>query len=302
MIVPPVWSEEELTESSEKAIGEFREERLTEPLESYLESFDVHRTTVENLIEGTVDLSLLREQAVELLVQPDQKMAVRYLASPAISEDDLKVVAEAVLTAGPLRADPEMARRIIDTVLLALDRNRFPWFSEDREPTEAELLAAVISTSALMATQTVQTARRTTAKNRQEQAVADRLLADNMTQVATHPIANLSTAPDPGQFCRECQLGSRKADLVVRLWDGRIMAIECKVSNSSTNSVKRLNNDAAVKAKTWHSEFGTVNVVPAAVLAGVFKTSNLAAAQRDGLALFWGHDLDAMSSFIEATK
>lgn len=58
----------------------------------------------------------------------------------------------------------------------------------------------------------------------------------------------LSGAPRSGQFCREALLGERKADLVVGLWDGRIRPIECKVSNSSTNSVKRLNNDAAIKA------------------------------------------------------
>ena len=49
------------------------------------------------------------------------------------------------------------------------------------------------------------------------------------------------------------------------------MPLECKVSNSSTNSVKRLNNDAAVKAETWRQDFGTVPIVPAAVLSGVYK-------------------------------
>ena len=51
--------------------------------------------------------------------------------------------------------------------------------------------------------------------------------------------------------------GGRKADFVVCLYDGRKMPLECKVSNSSTNSVKRLNNDAAVKAVRWIQGFGT---------------------------------------------
>ncbi|MCG8423215.1 MAG: XamI family restriction endonuclease [Proteobacteria bacterium] len=44
---------------------------------------------------------------------------------------------------------------------------------------------------------------------------------------------------------------------MIRLWDTRILALECKESNSSTNSIKRLNNGAAAKAKTWLAEFGT---------------------------------------------
>ena len=43
------------------------------------------------------------------------------------------------------------------------------------------------------------------------------------------------------------------------------MPIECKVSNSATNSIKRLNNDAAVKARIWRGEFGERQVVPSAV-------------------------------------
>lgn len=108
-----------------------------------------------------------------------------------------------------------------------------------------------------------------------------------------------SDAPNPGEFCCECLLGTRKADFVVRLWDGRILAIECKVSNSATNSIKRLNNDAAIKAETWIGEFGTTGVVPSAVLTGVYKLSSLESAQSRGLTLFWEHDLSRLTEWIK---
>ncbi len=275
---------------------------MHEPLEQYLEAFDEYRDAVEDLIEGTVDLSQLSTQAVEYLTDPNLLTAVRYLASPAISEDDLKVLAEAVLSPKRLTESPEMARRVVDTVLLGLDRNRFPWVSEDREPTDAERQTAVTSTAALIATQKVQTARRTTAKDEQEDAVAESLTANHFTEVPRRAVYNVSHLPGPGEFCRESLFGSRKADLIVRLWDGRTMPCECKVSNSATNSVKRLNNDAAVKARTWLQEFGTTNVVPTAVLAGVFKVHNLVSAQSDGLTLFWAHRLEAMIEFIDQTR
>ncbi len=80
------------------------------------------------------------------------------------------------------------------------------------------------------------------------------------------------------------------------------MPLECKVSNSSTNSVKRLNNDAAVKAGSWIDDLGSNHVVPVAVLSGVYKLRNLVDAQNRGLTLFWAHNLASMIDWIEKTK
>ena len=298
----PRWTAEEFEREAAQAIRHFRETRMHEPLEAYLDYVEEYRRQVETLIEETVDLTRLSSRAVELLTDPQQLTAIRYLASPAISEDDLKVLADAALTPKRLNADPDMARRVIETVLMGLDRERFPWVAESREPTEGERATAVVSTAALIATQKVQTGRRNEAKKTQEGAVADALRAAGFTEVPTRAVTNMSHLPAHGEFCAEALFGSGKADLIVRLWDGRVMPTECKVSNSSTNSVKRLNNDAAVKARTWIQEFGTVTCVPAAVLSGVFKTRNLISAQDDGLTLFWAHGLDRMNSFITSTR
>ena len=301
-INPPRWTAEEFKREAAQAIRHFRETRMHEPLEAYLDYVEEYRRQVETLIEETVDLTRLSNLAVELLTNPQRLTAIRYLASPAISEDDLKVLADAALTPKRLNADPDMARRVIETVLMGLDGERFPWVAESREPTESERATAVVSTAALIATQKVQTGRRNEAKKTQEGAVADALRAAGFTEVPTRAVTNMSHLPAHGEFCAEALFGSRKADLIVRLWDGRVMPTECKVSNSSTNSVKRLNNDAAVKARTWIQEFGTVTCVPAAVLSGVFKTRNLISAQADGLTLFWAHGLDRMISFINSTR
>jgi hypothetical protein len=97
-------------------------------------------------------------------------------------------------------------------------------------------------------------------------------------------------------------LGATRADLLVGLWDRRVMAIECKVSNSSVNSYKRLNHEATGKAVSWLTTFGTNGVVPVAVLSGVYNIANLVEAQSRGLTLFWAHDLDQLLDWIESTK
>lgn len=302
-VPPPFWTEEQFAADVATARANFVEMRMQEPLEQYLDKFEEFRLAVDELIEGTVDLTLIKEQAVELLVRPEMKTAIRFLASPMISEDDLAVLADTKLSPTRLRAeDGAVAKRVIETVLLGLDRNRFPWVSEDREPTDAEREVAVISTAALIATQKVQTARRTESKNEQEELVAEYLVSQGLAQVPTRTVSTLSDAPAPGEFCRESMFGTRKADLNVRLWDGRAMPIECKVSNSSTNSVKRINNDAAVKAGVWIAEFGKLGAVPTAVISGVFKVHNLVSAQAAGLTIIWAHNLDALGEFLEATK
>ncbi len=192
-----------------------------------------------------------------------------------------------------------MAARVLSVIGLGLDKRRFPWIAENREPTEAERAAAVLASAALMASSHVSTSRRSDGKDKQELLVEDALINIGWKKVSTRKVDTSNQAPNPGEFCRESTLGIRKADFLVGLRDHRVMAIECKVSNSSTNSVKRLNNDAAVKAVDWIAQFGTQNVVPVAVLSGVYKLHNLTNAQNRGLTIFWAHDLPQLMDWIQ---
>jgi hypothetical protein len=300
---PRVWSSEELQKECREATEIFRKARLEEPLEAYLEAFDEYQGIVEDLLESTVDLTQLGDNALDVLTNDNLIEAFRYLPGPPISADDLKVLAEAKsLSPNRLRSDADLIRRIVRVVLVGLDRRRFVWVSENRDPTEAERDAAILASAALMATQRVGTIRRSSGKKFQEQRVEDALLRNQFIKVTSRRISTLADAPSLGQFCGESMLGTRKGDFIVRLWDQRVMPIECKVSNSSTNSVKRLNNDAAVKAVSWRKDFGETQVVPSAVLSGVYKLHNLQDAQSRGLAIFWAHDLDALIDFIESTR
>lgn len=238
-----------------------------------------------------------------MLCDPRLQEAFRYLAAPPISAVDLKVLADAgSLNGSRLRSSPAEAQRIIGVVRQVLDRRRFAWVVEQREPTEAEREAAVMASAALMAASRTQTSRRNKGKEQQEAAVKEALRALGFAEVPSRTIPNISHAPAPGEFCGESRLGTRKGDVIVRLWDQRVMPIECKVSNSSTNSVKRLNNDAAVKAASWKVDFGLRQVVPSAVLSGVYKLHNLLDAQDRGLTIFWAHDLTPLTDWIASTR
>jgi len=307
MIDPPYWSRDRLEHDRAAAVELFRKQRMEEPLEDYLEAFENSRDDVTDLLEQTVDLSALDDVAEDVLTNRQLLHAFRYLAAPPISDDDLKTVAEAAsLAPSVLRADAELVQRIVRVVLMGLDRMRFPWVREGREPTEAEKHAAIIASAALMATQRANTNRRSQGKTVQEAAVAAALVSLGFRSVpVAKPKATIKTpmdAPQAGEFSGEQTLGPRKADFIVRLWDHRIMPIECKSSNSEINSLKRLNNDAAIKAEVWRKDFGATQVVPTAVLSGVYKLQHLVDAQKRGLTLFWAHDLGEMQSWITSTR
>jgi hypothetical protein len=302
LIEAPRWTREQLEAGRSRAIEIFRQTRMEEPLEEYLEVFDEYQGRVEELLETTVDLSTLDDNALEVLTDPNLREAFRYLAGPPISLDDLKTLADVKsITPRQLRANPDFARRLVETVRIGLDRRRFPWVTEGREPTEAERGAAVLASAALIATQRVATTRRNVGKQEQEQLVRT-ALQPHLREVATRRINTLAEAPGPGEFCMESLFGTRKADIVIGLWDRRTMPLECKVSNSETNSIKRLKNDAAIKAETWRHEFGDLQVVPSAVLSGVYKLRHLEEVQNRGLTLFWAHALQGLLDWIERTR
>jgi hypothetical protein len=57
------------------------------------------------------------------------------------------------------------------------------------------------------------------------------------------------------------------------------------------------------KAVTWYRELGSAQVIPAAVLSGVFNPANLADVQDNkNVALFWQHRLNDLADFVRNAR
>lgn len=301
---PRQWPTATLIEDADISASQFRAARL-----SVSDSWERHYNhahqkfkslfnTLGNLNPGAITDEKLAEAYDSGLGE-----ALRYLAGPPISEDDLQVIADVnSLVPSILKKNPTDLRKVFEVIERVIDPHRFPWVGTCDSPTDHQKEAALLASSVLLAAQRIATERRNEGKDNQETMVKDYLRTLGFTEVPAIAINTIVKGPQPMQFCAECKLGDRKADVVIRLHDTRLMALECKVSNSATNSVKRLNNDAAVKAEYWIKQFGTAQVVPTAILAGVFKVLNLEQAQKRGLSLFWSHDLDKLGEFIDSTK
>lgn len=301
---PPRWTEGELSEDAAFSSSQFRDARLA-VTDSWDNHYDEARKKFERLFKTLKDLNpdTITDESLAKTYTLGLGEALRYLAGPPISNDDLKVIADVESIApGVLKKSPAELRKVFDVISRVIDPHRFPWIEAGESPTQQQREAALLASSVLLAAQRIATERRNDGKKAQEDKVKSYLVSLGFSEVPAQTINTIVKGPQAMQFCSECQLGERKADVVVRLHDTRLLAIECKVSNSATNSVKRLNNDAAVKAKYWIQQFGSSQVVPSAVLAGVFKVLNLTQAQNNGLSVFWSHDLEKLGSFIESTR
>ncbi|HKH80130.1 MAG TPA: XamI family restriction endonuclease [Methylovirgula sp.] len=257
-IAPIKWTTQQLAEDVAAAIHIFRYERLDEPKGAYDQFYATFEKLFEELIDqmpnifhDPVDADLLSK----LVKGRDRKKAFRYITAPPISEDDLKTLANTQYGPLVLKRDPAAAARVRDTIRAVLDEHRFPWIASGRDPTDEEKGKAIAASAALAATRDVETSRRNYSKQVQEKAVKDLLKALGMKEVPRREIPSLSSAaaPAPGEYCGESLVAGTRADVVARLKNGDIMLIECKVSNSSVNSYKRVVHDTGGKASTWYS-------------------------------------------------
>jgi hypothetical protein len=284
--------------------AEFRRRRLGEPLARYLAAFDNAQPEVQRWIDrieelfasGVPDLAQMKA----LLATEGSRAALRYLGAPPISEDDLETLAETRL-AGAASQDDSTAK-VWAVMRAILDPRRFPWLASGRPATAAQRDAAALATSVLMASQRVQTLRRGDEKAAVEGAVKGLLIGIGWTEAPSRPPAGVqklvTDAPPRRTFITQCNLGADNADVIVRLDDGRLLAVECKGSNSEINSRKRLNKEAAQNALAWLGRFGSDQVVPAVALQGVFKARYVAEVQDTPMAIFWSHRLDDLRAFV----
>ena len=292
----PTWDGTTLEAARRAAIEDFIAERSAEGSAPYRAAFRANLTLVTAPLEQTNDLLALGTGQA-LARNPGMLRVARYLGGPPVSADDLDTLADARI-AGRRRLSTDLAQRAARVLVQALDPERFPWLfaSPPRSPTPSERRLAVRWTAGLQAAQEVQTGRRGESSVRQQQAVERLLEQTGFARVPPRPV-QVTGGLAPGEFCREVLVAGIKCDVPVGLRDGRFLLLECKVSNSATNSVKRLNREVGGKANEWRRRFGE-RAVTGTVLAGVFKAKNLFDAQEAGVVIFWEHDLTPLVSFL----
>lgn len=293
-VLPPRWPEATLKAERDLSEKRFVSGRQDEGPAAYYETWEDVEPKIRAAFKATKNLRELKGEA--LLADKHLWQVLRYVCAPRISEEDLWT-----LVGKKFKTVPQaFAEATAKTFSSLVDMKRFPWVIAGRDPIEAELDAAITATATLQAHEALSTSRRGSASKLQEQQVSEALIAGGwMLDASRKPIVSLDEILR-GHFSRERKVGGSKCDIPIRLNDGRLLALECKVSNGPKNSWKRLQREVGGKADTWKQAYGS-QVITGAVLAGVFDLKCLADAQNhQNVVLFWQHDLKPLVEFIQS--
>jgi hypothetical protein len=298
----PYWSTRQLDRLRLDSRKRFVDRYTHEVQAAYARVFSDCEQRVRALLVATSDLRSLKRGGSTFSADKGLLDPARYCAAPVISADTLKVVGEDAGTEA--------------TILTFLDGDRFPWAAAGRAPTRGERERAVFVTAKLWADQKAKTADRTSYSTAQELSTKAALRKAGLVYVSRQEVRKRLKAlgDDPGkgltvsnwsdgllrgEYSDELKLAGTKCDVPARLEDGRLLPIECKVSNSELNSIKRLIRETGGKHGKWRSTFGS-DLATAAVLAGTFKMLHLEQAQEDGMLLFFEHRLTSLTAFVKS--
>lgn len=300
--LPIVWTEEQLEKDRKTSRERFVNSILSRGTGEYVAIYNRAVGRMRSVFEKTNDLKDIKENINALT--KDEKALFRYVSVPPLSDDDAKTVASYFSDTQGMDANASIALSVMSNY----DPLRFEWLGSHRAPSGKEREEAIKWTCGLYAVQRVITKNRNRAGKAQEAAVraAVEECGYVLDERAGFKLDLLDELPR-GRFRKETEVASidsrgtqtnAKADVPIRLKDGRLMLIECKVSNSEVNSIKRIERETCGKASGWRNSFGQ-GIILGLVFDGVASQVTLSKAQSDyGEYIFWGHRLDDLKDFL----
>jgi hypothetical protein len=232
-------------------------------------------------------------------------LALRHFLAPPISQDQFKLICPEWTKNSEVKGTKlnKMRADAVETTFRERMSPRLgPWLRTTRPPSLIELAATIGAIAPLIASQQVATARRKRLSALQESVVMEILRVRNWTQVQSG-LVTTSGGLLAQQFMHKARFASgpnenQEVDIACGLGGTVVLAMECKVTNDKTNSVKRI-NDVLKKAHAWKSHWGAF-VKPAALLQGVIKASDVQRLLDNDVEVFWAHRMDDFASWIDA--
>lgn len=225
----------------------------------------------------------------------------RHLMAPPVSQDQFKLLCPQWSKGAENNSRPASAvaaQAAQKAILSRLDPGLVPWISNGK-PSRKNIRALLKVTATLIAQQKVATARRTRLAFDQEYALIKLLEDDGWIRLPSKLVDTRAAVPAK-HFMHKTRFATKsrpqEVDVACGLNDTYVLAIECKVTNDETNSVKRI-NDVLKKATAWQEHWGSF-VYAAALLEGVVAAKDVQRLTDAKIQVFWSHDLEAFRTWI----
>jgi hypothetical protein len=257
----------------------------------------------QEILHTLTDTLGLRDIKSSLARSGKHMLVLRHLFAPPISQDQLKLILPSYRKGSEKgsKLSSAAAEEFAAAFAQRRDRSLTAWLEGNGDPSPEQLARLLDTLTPMISNQIFNTMRRSRLCEEQEKAVEALLISRGWTK---EPSATLSTPADlaPQHFMRKTRCKTRTAtkevDIACGVNSGLIMAMECKVTNDETNSVKRI-GDVMNKVKAWNDKWATF-IQTAALLQGVIKYKSVEELLDAGVEVFWSHDLKRLSDWLDA--
>jgi len=261
---------------------------------AWLEAVDHSVSELRSLIGASENLTNI---AAALRQSGSHMRALRHLLAPPLSQDQFKLACpewtKSTEKSG-IAIKAEAAELIAGRVREWLEPAHLSAIADGKS---FDLLGAAY----LMARQEYETKKRIKLARRQEEeicAVLDELgFSKGESRFVNEPGSLEKNEYLLATKFATADNSAHEVDVAVGLPGKMILAIECKVSNDATNSIKRT-NDVIKKSEAWRRQWGNF-VITGALIQGVFKPTEIVRMEGSDIVVFWSHALDEFRSWIK---
>lgn len=227
----------------------------------------------------------------------------RHILAPPVSQDQFKLLCPIYSKAKENRGTPMSkaeADAVAKTISISRNHRLTKWLDRTTKPRPAEIRALLHTVAPLLSYQSVATMRRNHLAAQQEREVIELLAGKGWQQLSAGVIQTLTDVPTK-HFAHKTRFATttlpQEVDIACGMGQTVVLAMECKVTNDQTNSVKRV-NDVLKKAKAWQDHWGSF-VQTAALLQGVIAYKDVNRLLAANVKVFWSHRLDDFSAWID---
>ena len=259
------------------------------------------RTTIFDALKASNNL-LVVSKALEF--NGSYMTVFRHVLAPPLSQDQFKLACSSWPKSSEKSGrglDPSVSAECEEAIIAYHDRALIPWLDRKRPPSFGEVRRLVHRVVPLIARQRFETVRRNRLANAQENAMIHLLNDLGWQKMPSKQIDTRAALPSKSYMHKTRFATStrpQEVDVACGLGGSVVLATECKVTNDSTNSVKRV-NDVLKKATAWKEHWGNF-VKTAALLQGVIKPSDVERLLDADVEVFWSHDLDDLRAWLLA--
>lgn len=246
----------------------------------------------------------LTDVAAALRMNGAHMLAFRQMMAPPISQDQF------CLLCPPWRKNTEktgagLRRDEADYVAAIWNERRSraltPWLDVVRRPLSREIHRLLWTIAPLIASQQAQTLQRNRAAALQEASVTTLLQSCGWIQQPSSLLDTRAALPQR-HFMHKTRFATatttpQEVDIAMGLGGTIVLAMECKVSNDATNSVKRI-NDVLKKSAAWKKHWGSF-VKTAALLQGVIAAKDVHRLLDEGVEVFWSHNVQELMDWLD---